>query len=660
MIAGQPPKVFISYSWDDDNHRGWVQEFATRLRSDGIETILDRWHAVPGDQLPVFMERAVRESDFVLCVCTPKFRKKSDQREGGVGYEGDIMTGDVFLSRNQRKFIPVLRTGEWEESAPSWLRGKYYIDLRGDPYSANNYADLLKTLFDERESAPPIGQTPSSASAAVKDTSALEPANNVTVPTPTGPQEESFEFVNREIELATLNPADLPSTYWQCALINAPTGYGKSRLLERLLGKIEANEELKQKWNYRFVELSHCENTESATVYIWEQICGKKLPSSYTQAQAANELCTFVIEQMSAPMNGGPSRGVLLIIDSIEKLTPTSVEWLSSIIYEVVTGSYISYEKNSRAFPLRLILAGTNTETFWRNYKKWESSSVRRRSLKAPYVMDLSPLKKEHVEELIGRRAEKRRIPIDQDVISDLANRLLYLSGGHPGVINGILNELLDMRFRKYNDYLGDFREDLIKRYVSGVVQKILYQFPLPLAHRDIKTICVFRLIDLNTLSKLQANDLVTSQANISLLGVLCENKILKPPSAEKLFYHDDIIRRILYLDLAFGSGQDADHIRKTHECARKLYCEWIELKRDNHTVHHFFLEWLFHTLQIPDIAEDVLIEEWRSMLALIGAASLPLESIKLAINEMLEKDSDVQYLAWERFGWEKFSKLFE
>ena len=61
----EPVKVFISYSWDDDDHKNGG-DFAARLRGEGIDVILDRWHAVPGDQLPKFMEQAVRESDFVF------------------------------------------------------------------------------------------------------------------------------------------------------------------------------------------------------------------------------------------------------------------------------------------------------------------------------------------------------------------------------------------------------------------------------------------------------------------------------------------------------------------------------------------------------------------------------------------------------------------
>jgi TIR domain len=42
------PKTFISYSWDDDAHKEWVKQLATRLRADGVDVTLDRWHAAPG------------------------------------------------------------------------------------------------------------------------------------------------------------------------------------------------------------------------------------------------------------------------------------------------------------------------------------------------------------------------------------------------------------------------------------------------------------------------------------------------------------------------------------------------------------------------------------------------------------------------------------
>jgi hypothetical protein len=157
------PRSFISYTWDSDEHRRWVRDFATRLRADGIEALLDQWELAPGDQLPAFMERAVRESDFVLIICSPKYKERSDRREGGAGYEGDIMTAEVFTGASRRKFIPVLRCGAQKEAIPSWLLGSVYISLRGDPYSEDAYRELLATLHRRREAAPPVVALPALA-----------------------------------------------------------------------------------------------------------------------------------------------------------------------------------------------------------------------------------------------------------------------------------------------------------------------------------------------------------------------------------------------------------------------------------------------------------------------------------------------------------------
>src|SRR5690242_20186004 len=145
------PKTFISYSWDDDAHKEWVKQLATRLRSDGVDVTLDRWHAEPGDEIPAFMERAVRENDIVIVVCTPRFKERSDGRGGGVGYEGDIMTAHALTGGAEKKFIPVQRRGTWVEAAPTWLLGKAKIDLSADPYSESEYEELLRTLHRARE-----------------------------------------------------------------------------------------------------------------------------------------------------------------------------------------------------------------------------------------------------------------------------------------------------------------------------------------------------------------------------------------------------------------------------------------------------------------------------------------------------------------------------
>lgn len=70
------------------------------------------------------------------------------------------MTAEVYTTQNQRKFIPLLCCGTWNTASPSWLKGKYYIDLRGSPHSQAKYQDLLTTLHDARPAAPPVGPRP--------------------------------------------------------------------------------------------------------------------------------------------------------------------------------------------------------------------------------------------------------------------------------------------------------------------------------------------------------------------------------------------------------------------------------------------------------------------------------------------------------------------
>ena len=69
-------KTAISYSWDDEVHKTWVREFATRLRGDGVDVTLDQWHLGLGERLPEFMESLVRDSRFVLIIGTQGYKDR--------------------------------------------------------------------------------------------------------------------------------------------------------------------------------------------------------------------------------------------------------------------------------------------------------------------------------------------------------------------------------------------------------------------------------------------------------------------------------------------------------------------------------------------------------------------------------------------------------
>lgn len=151
--------VFISYSWDSEDHKEWVKDLAIKLRNDGIDATLDQWELALGDQLTHFMEKKIRESKYVLIICTPDYCEKSNHRKGGVGYEDHVMTAEVYQKENHRKFIPILAKGSWEDATPSWLLGKCRIDL-STPESSEKYEKeylkLKSTLLGEGPTPPPV------------------------------------------------------------------------------------------------------------------------------------------------------------------------------------------------------------------------------------------------------------------------------------------------------------------------------------------------------------------------------------------------------------------------------------------------------------------------------------------------------------------------
>lgn len=153
------PRVFISYSWEDEAHKQWVKSLTDRLIENGIDATLDQYDLTLGDRLPVFMEQSITSVDYVLIICTPTYKEKADNRKGGVGYEGHIISGELFAKGNESKFIPVIRKGSASTSMPSYLSGKLGIDLSESVDGESNFKDLITTLWGAKFK-PALGKKP--------------------------------------------------------------------------------------------------------------------------------------------------------------------------------------------------------------------------------------------------------------------------------------------------------------------------------------------------------------------------------------------------------------------------------------------------------------------------------------------------------------------
>ena len=160
MIATKEhPKVFISYSWEDEEHIEWTKGLAKCLIENGVEAHIDQYDLELGDRLPQFMEQEITNADYVLIVCTPDYKEKANNRKSGVGYEGHIIAGELYQNQNERKFIPIIRKGEIGECFPTYLIGKLGINFKNDDKFEDNLKDLLATIYGQKRK-PELGTMP--------------------------------------------------------------------------------------------------------------------------------------------------------------------------------------------------------------------------------------------------------------------------------------------------------------------------------------------------------------------------------------------------------------------------------------------------------------------------------------------------------------------
>lgn len=154
------PLAFISYSWDHQPHINWVLELATRLRSDGIDVVLDRWDTRLGSDLGFFMEQA-GDSDYrVIAIVTSAYRRKADEGEGGVGYEKRVMTASIMRDLHGHRVVPVLRNNP-ERALPRFLGTAKYVIFEAEADTEHAYYELLQDLHGiDPTPKPPLGRNP--------------------------------------------------------------------------------------------------------------------------------------------------------------------------------------------------------------------------------------------------------------------------------------------------------------------------------------------------------------------------------------------------------------------------------------------------------------------------------------------------------------------
>ncbi|WP_276371820.1 toll/interleukin-1 receptor domain-containing protein [Chryseolinea sp. H1M3-3] len=165
QVPQTPPKVFISYSWSNQDHINWVINLAKRLRSDFVEVIIDKWHLKEGHDKYHFMEQMVNDPTIfrVLMILDQQYAEKANERRGGAGTETQIISAEIYNKIRQEKFIPIIaqRDDEGNPFIPTYLKTIIYRDLSSDETFEDEYDEILRNIFQQPTYVmPQLGKPP--------------------------------------------------------------------------------------------------------------------------------------------------------------------------------------------------------------------------------------------------------------------------------------------------------------------------------------------------------------------------------------------------------------------------------------------------------------------------------------------------------------------
>ena len=154
-------KVFIAYSWDNDQHKEWVLNLSEKLVNYGIDVFLDQYDLSAGKQMTHFMEKAAIAHK-VLVIMTTNYKIKADKREGGVGYEYSIISEDLFRSEpDNSRIIPILRNGDNNSSCPIFMKNIIFHDMRNNELFDSTFFQLTQLIQDKPLlTKPTLGKIP--------------------------------------------------------------------------------------------------------------------------------------------------------------------------------------------------------------------------------------------------------------------------------------------------------------------------------------------------------------------------------------------------------------------------------------------------------------------------------------------------------------------
>jgi|SRR5579872_1258542 len=205
------PKVFVSHATEDKDR--FVIQFASRLRTNGIEAWVDQWEINPGDSLvqKIFNE-GLKSADAVIVVLSRNSVHKPWIRE-------ELDASIVKRIQGSAKIIPVVID---DCEVPEALKATLYQRINDINSYDREFNSIVNAVFGQYDK-PPLGSVPAHITAAIDTIPGLTRLDSLALKTicdaaiTTGHFLLRPDFVNKTIEGI---PFDLdPSEFHESLLI---------------------------------------------------------------------------------------------------------------------------------------------------------------------------------------------------------------------------------------------------------------------------------------------------------------------------------------------------------------------------------------------------------------------------------------------------------
>jgi hypothetical protein len=145
------PKVFISYSYDNEQHEQWVADLTNNLRKKaGVNAVIDKFVLDKIGDLDEIMVGGFQDSDKVVIIGTLNYAKKAKIGEGGASYESKLAT---ILSRNEDEnkliFVKREKSPKFNDVFPFQFKDYHAIDMSDDDQYDQKFTELYHKIYNK-------------------------------------------------------------------------------------------------------------------------------------------------------------------------------------------------------------------------------------------------------------------------------------------------------------------------------------------------------------------------------------------------------------------------------------------------------------------------------------------------------------------------------